>query len=98
MKLLRSVADYIKADWQSSPTRVVAEIFAWLCSVVSSVLFAITAPNIPIIPIYGIFVAGCGAALWAAWTRGSFGLLANYSFLFLIDGAGLVKTIIVGGQ
>jgi hypothetical protein len=99
MRLLRGVCKYIRDDWQSSPLRVVAEIFAWVCSVVSAILFAVTAPNIPIIPIYTIFMSGATAAAWAAYTRGSFGLLANYIFIVSIDGMGLIRMLyFTGGQ
>lgn len=97
MNLFGAAAKYIRNDWRSSPTRVVAEIFAWMCSVVSAIMFAITAPNIPIIPLYSIFIAGCVAAAWAAYTRGSFGLLANYFFLVLIDLVGLFKMLYFSG-
>jgi hypothetical protein len=33
---------------------------------------------------------------WAAWTRGSFGMLANYIALTLIDSFGLYRIIITG--
>ncbi len=32
--------------------------------------------------------------MWAAFTRGSTGLLANYSILFIIDCVGLVRLIL----
>lgn len=99
MRLIRRVSKYIRDDWRSSPLRVIAEIFAWACSVVSAVIFAATAPDIPIIPIYGIFMSGATAAAWAAYTRGSFGLLANYVFIVSIDAVGLIRMIyITGGQ
>lgn len=98
MRLLRKAAKYVVTDWQSSRSRLIAEVFAWACSVVSAVMFAVTAPHIPIVPIYSIFMSGCLAAGWAAYTRGSFGLLANYSFIFAIDAVGLGRTLLTGGQ
>lgn len=97
MNAMQAVAKYIRNDWQSSPSRLIAEVFAWACSVVSAVMFAVTAPNIPIVPIYTIFMSGCIAAGWAAYTRGSFGLLANYFFIFTIDAIGLGRMLVTGG-
>ena len=82
---------YIKQDWASSRIRFAAEIFAWACSVVSALIFAITVPDIPVVPLYAIFISGCCASAWACWTRRSFGLLANYAFLITIDSTGLVR-------
>lgn len=97
MRMLRGIAKYVRDDWRSSPTRVVAEVFAWCCSVVSAVIFAATAPHLPIVQIYTIFMSGAAAAAWAAYTRGSFGLLANYVFIISIDAVGLVKMLYFTG-
>jgi hypothetical protein len=61
--------------------------------VVSAVMFAVTAPDIPIIPLYCIFISGCCASAWSCYTRGSFGLMANGIFLITIDSVGLVRMI-----
>ena len=82
---------YIKKDFNDYPLRFGAEVFSWACSVISAIIFAATVPNIPVIPLYGIFISGCCAAAWTCWTRGSFGLLANYTFLIVIDCIGLAR-------
>jgi len=82
---------YIRQDWKSNRVRFCAELFAWTCSVISAVIFAATVPNIPVVPLYSIFIAGCCASAWACWTRRSFGLLANSAFLVTIDSTGLIR-------
>ena len=89
-----SVLSYIKTDWKSNRIRVCAEVFAWACSVVSAIMFAATAPNIPIIPLYCIFISGCVASGWACYTRKSFGLMANATFLVIIDSIGLIRMLV----
>ena len=91
--MIKNILQYIKNDWTSYPLRFCAEAFAWLCSVVSAVMFAVTAPDIPIIPLYCIFISGCCASAWSCYTRGSFGLMANGIFLITIDSVGLVRMI-----
>jgi hypothetical protein len=86
-----NVWKYIKSDWKSNKVRFCAEVFAWACSVVSAVIFAATVPNIPVVPLYTIFISGCCASAWACWTRRSFGLMANSVFLVTIDGIGLIR-------
>jgi hypothetical protein len=82
---------YIKNDWQSNRVRFCAEVFAWACSVVSALIFAATVPNIPVVPLYTIFISGCVCSAWACWTRRSFGLMANSVFLVTIDSIGLIR-------
>ena len=84
---------YIQRDYHEWPLRFFAEVFSWACSVTSAIIFAITVPDIPVIPLYTIFISGCCAAAWTCWTRGSFGLLANYVFLIVIDCVGLLRMI-----
>ena len=83
--------NYIKQDWTSNRVRFCTEVFAWACSVISAVIFAATVPNIPVVPLYTIFIAGCCASAWACWTRRSFGLMANSVFLVTIDTIGLLR-------
>ena len=92
-EILANVWTYIQRDYQEWPLRFFAELFAWSCSVTSAVIFAATVPDIPVIPLYAIFISGCCASAWTCWTRGSFGLLANYTFLITIDCIGLVRMI-----
>ena len=92
-ELFAGTWEYIKRDYNEWPLRFSAEVFAWACSVVSAIIFAATVPTVPVIPLYSIFILGCCAAAWTCWTRGSFGLLANYAFLITIDCIGLARML-----
>ena len=94
MEWITNSWQYIKSDFKSYPLRFCAELFAWACSVVSAVIFAATVPDIPVIPLYTIFISGCISSGWACYTRRSFGLLANASFLVIIDSIGLIRMLI----
>jgi hypothetical protein len=85
---------YIKRDFTEWPLRFFAEVFAWACSVISAIIFAYSVPEVPVIPLYSIFISGCCASAWTCWTRGSFGLLANYVFLISIDAVGLIRFVL----
>jgi hypothetical protein len=91
---LISTQGYIKRDFNEWPLRFCAEVFAWACSVISAIIFAASVPHIPVVPLYSIFIAGCCASAWTCWTRGSFGLLANYIFLIIIDAVGLIRFLL----
>ena len=94
IKVLAGSWEYIKKDHAEWPLRFYAEVFSWACSLISAIIFAVTVPTIPVIPLYTIFISGCCAAAWTCWTRGSFGLLANYICLIVIDCIGLTRMII----
>ena len=91
----QNVLDYIRNDWKSNRVRFCTEVMAWACSVISAIMFAATVPNIPVVPLYTIFITGCVCSAYACWTRRSFGLLANSVFLVIIDGIGLIRYFVV---
>ena len=90
-KLLSSVVNYIREDWRENPVRCVLEILAWFMSIGCALTMAFTVPNPPFLILYPIFIAQCVIFAWAAKTRGSVGMLANYGLLVTIDTIALVK-------
>jgi hypothetical protein len=86
--------DWIRDDWASNRLRFVIELLAWAISIGCSITMAATVPNPPLIVLYPIWILGCAMYAWAAWTRKSFGMLANYLLLTTIDSIGLVRMII----
>ena len=92
--ILAGIFTWIKDDWKSHPLRFVVELLAWGLSIGCSITMAVTVPNPPLIVLYPIFISGCALYAWAAWTRRSFGMLANYLLLTSIDTIGLIRMII----
>lgn len=84
---------WICADWCSYPRRFCIEVLAWAISIGCSVTMAITVPNPPLLTLYPLWITGCGLYAWAAWTRRSFGMLANYLLLTSIDMIGLIRLL-----
>jgi len=93
-KLLASVRDYIREDWNENPVRCVLEILAWFVSIGCAILMALTVPNPPFLILYPLFIAQCMVFAWASKTRGSIGMLANYVLLIVIDSIALVKMLL----
>ena len=83
--ILEPTIRWIKEDWQSNPYRFSLEVLAWVISVGCSLTMAITVPNPPLLMLYPIWISGCAIYAWAAYTRKSFGMLANYLLLTTID-------------
>lgn len=91
---VESVWNWIKEDYRTYPFRFGVEVFAWAISIGNAIVMALTVPNPPLIVLYPIWIIGCAMYAWAAWTRKSFGMLANYLLLVSIDSVGLVRMII----
>ena len=92
-ELLRPTFEWIKDDWNSHPVRFVIELFAWAISIGCSITMASTVPNPPLLILYPIWITGCAMYGWAAYTRKSFGMLANYLLLTTIDTIGLIRMV-----
>jgi len=87
------IFEWIKDDWKSNRWRFVIELFAWAISIGCSIAMALTVPNPPLLVLYPIWIIGCALYAWAAYTRKSFGLLANYVLLTTIDTIGLIRML-----
>jgi hypothetical protein len=86
--------EWIKDDYHAWPFRFYIEVMAWTISIGNSIVMMLTVPTPPLIILYPIWICGCALYAWAAWTRGSFGMLANYMLLVTIDSIGLIRMII----
>jgi hypothetical protein len=84
---------WIRDDFHSHPARFCVELVAWAISIGCSIAMAATVPNPPLLYMYPIWIAGCSLYAWAAWTRKSFGMLANYLLLTTIDTVGLIRML-----
>lgn len=91
---LATTFEWIKDDWRSHRARFVVELLAWAISIGCSLTMAITVPNPPLLVLYPIWILGCAMYGWAAYTRKSFGMLANYILLTSIDTVGLIRMIL----
>ena len=93
-ELLKPTFDWIREDWNSNNFRFVVELLAWAISIGCSITMAVTVPNPPLLALYPVWIAGCAMYAWAAYTRKSFGMLANYILLTAIDTFGLARMLI----
>ena len=84
---------WIKDDWNSHPWRFIVELLAWVVSIGCSITMAVTVPNPPLLALYPVWISGCAMYAWAAYTRKSFGMLANYILLTTIDTIGLIRML-----
>lgn len=92
--LVSGIFGWIKDDFRSHPFRFIVELLAWAISIGCSITMAVTVPSPPLLVLYPIWITGCSMYAWAAYTRKSFGMLANYLLLTTIDSVGLIRMII----
>ena len=86
--------EWIKDDYITNRFRFCVELLAWGISIACSITMAISVPNPPLLTLYPIWIIGCSLYAWAAWTRKSFGMLANYLLLTTIDTIGLIRMVV----
>jgi len=91
--ILYGIFSWIRDDFKSNPFRFTVELVAWAISIGCSITMAVTVPNPPLLVLYPFWIAGCAMYAWAAYTRRSFGMLANYILLTTIDTVGLIRML-----
>jgi hypothetical protein len=94
MIILSKVAEWIGDDFRSHPLRFAVEMLAWAMSIGAAVLFALTVPDVPFTLYLSVTISGCAMYAWAAYSRRSFGMLANYLVLTTIDGVALSRILL----
>jgi NADH:ubiquinone oxidoreductase subunit 4 (subunit M) len=92
-EVLNNTYQWIKSDFRSNPARFTLEVLAWLMSIGCSITMAVTVPDPPFLILYPLFITQCAIFAWSAWTRRSFGMLANYLLLTTIDSVGLFRLL-----
>ena len=93
IELFKPTFEWIKDDWNSNKWRFIVELLAWAISIGCSITMAVTVPNPPLLALYPVWISGCAMYAWAAYTRKSFGMLANYILLTTIDTIGLIRML-----
>jgi len=91
--LIQPTLDWIYNDYKSNRIRFVMELVAWALSIGCAVVMAGTVPNPPLMALYPTWITGCAIYAWCAWSRRSFGMLANYLLLVSIDTLGLIRLL-----
>jgi len=93
IELFRPTLQWIKDDYSSNKFRFAIELLAWAVSIGCSITMAVTVPTPPLLALYPVWIAGCAMYAWAAYSRKSFGMLANYLLLVSIDFVGLIRML-----
>ena len=84
-EIFKPTIDWIRTDYHEHPLRFGLELLAWFMSISCTIWMGYTLPNPPFVYLYPLFIIQCAIFAWAAWTRGSTGMIANYLLISSID-------------
>ncbi len=93
LNFLKPTIDWIKEDYSTHPVRFCLELLAWFMSIGCTIWMGYTLPTPPFIFLYPLFIVQCCIFAWAAWTRGSTGMIANYMLISTIDVIAYIRMI-----
>ena len=93
-EILSGTFNWIREDYKSDRFRFCLEVLAWAISIGCSITMAFTVPTPPLLALYPVWITGCAIYAWCAYSRRSFGMLANYILLTTIDTIGLARMLI----
>ena len=91
---MSNILKWISNDYESNRIRFCFEVLAWAISIGCSITMALTVPYPPLLVLYPIWIAGCAIYAGCAYSRRSFGMLANYCLLVTIDFIGLLRMVL----
>ena len=84
---------WIKKDYKNHKLRFVVEVTAWVMSIFCCILMAATVPHPPFMILYPLFILQCSMLAWAAHSRNSTGIFANYLLIAIIDIVALIRLL-----
>ena len=91
---ITTTIQWVREDYASYPLRFVLELTAWFMSIGCTIWMGMTLPTPPFVYLYPLFMAQCSVFAWAAWTRGSTGMIANYLLIVTIDLVAYLRMIL----
>ncbi len=92
--MIKDTLNWIKQDYRENPVRFSLELLAWFMSIGCTMWMGYTLPNPPFIYLYPLFIIQCSIFGWAAWTRGSTGMVANYLLITTIDVVAITRMVL----
>jgi hypothetical protein len=92
--MINNTLNWIKQDYKENPFRFCLELLAWFMSIGCTIWMGYTLPNPPFMFLYPLFIIQCTIFGWAAWTRGSTGMVANYLLISTIDIIAITRLVL----
>ena len=93
--MISTALDFIRADYHSHKFRLCAEVLGMVISLIVAVIIAMTTPLPPMLWCYTLWMIASTLLVGASISRHSTGFVALYGSFLIIDGIGLLRTILV---
>ena len=93
--MIYDIIDWIRRDYKVNRFRFIVEFTAWLMSIGCTILMAATVPNPPFLLLYPLSIIQCSMLAWAAHSRNSTGMFANYMLIVIIDIVALIRLLTI---
>ena len=91
---INNAKEWIIADWHANPWRLAAETWNWISCLIAASIFALTAPNVPFMITYPVWLSGTILNIFCAYSRNSFGTLMMAISMTIIDVYGFIRLIL----
>jgi hypothetical protein len=89
----KKTVEWIKEDWNSNPYRLMAETWNWFTALATAVIFAVTAPEVPYLLTYPLWLSGTILNIFCAYSRNSFGTFMMAFSMTIIDAIGYYRVL-----
>ena len=93
--MISTALDFIRADYHSHKFRLCAEVLGMVISLFVAILIAWTTPHPPMLYCYILWMFASVLLVGASLSRHSTGFVVLYGSFLVIDGIGLLRTILI---
>lgn len=90
-----TTVNFIKKDWNEHPLRLCLESINWLLNLTIATLVAVSVPITNWLVVYPIIFCALAISTYSSISRGSFGILMTTLTLFIIDGLGYYRVLML---
>jgi len=87
--------EFVRNDYQSNPTRLIAEVIVWLLNIVIALTVSLTVPITDWSIVYPIIFVALSINVYSSISRGSFGLLMTTLTLMVVDSIGYYRILML---
>jgi hypothetical protein len=89
-----SAVEWIKADWEANPLRLMAETYNAFTALTTAIIFAFMAPHVPYEITYPLWLSGTALMIFCGISRGSFGMVVMSVIMTIIDTYGYARFLL----
>lgn len=90
---LQGTARWVQSDFKSNPWRLLGEVYGWVITLASAIIFAFTVPNVPFHVVYPAWISAVLVLTFCGISRGSFGLTMLNLSMLIFDVVGYARLL-----